>query len=523
MNDFLKSKIKIMSLFLLIILMFLTLIVSTYLSERKNLLTKATDSNVSSYELNCIAIANCSTSSLSDPYDSCYLKKLEIGDSQKCTDLKNSCTDFTSCLSTSNSCDLPLSVKYCNFLSGATSPYGDTIITSKEVNAANCIKKQKCDLYFNDDAFCTTSRFNIVNTSYCDNIKNNYCATGANYSNCQISSSSTIQEIDECKAFNLILSNCYYYLSGSTTSASDIEYLNALKITPSVTPSTTPTATLTPTPTVTQDTNKYDSCLTYKECLNSSSNTTTISNPYSTSTITSITNSTNCTSPTDASYCETIQSECDIWQNCVDSGSTSCTTPTYPEYCAISNIESNKMNFLMKLKFQGITTKPTQILLWPVSITFKKKNNSSYKKTVVANFAVGDDGVWRSYFPISLDSGNYEILVKGPKHIQKKICSTSPTEDTGGAYVCGDNSISLTSSMVGKRTTLDFSAILNLTGDLPEQDGIVNSYDLALIRNNLGLSTVDALIVSDLNLDGVVNATDYALIIQALSIKTDEE
>ena len=69
----------------------------------------------------------------------------------------------------------------------------------------------------------------------------------------------------------------------------------------------------------------------------------------------------------------------------------------------------------------------------------------------------------------------------------------------------------------------DFSGITLLVGDLPEQDGIVNAYDIGLIINNFGKRDSDILSKADVNMDGIVDTQDYSLVIAALSIRYDEE
>ena len=52
-----------------------------------------------------------------------------------------------------------------------------------------------------------------------------------------------------------------------------------------------------------------------------------------------------------------------------------------------------------------------------------------------------------------------------------------------------------------------------LAGDLEPQDGTVNSYDTALIYNNLGKQDSSTLQSADVNLDGVVDSQDYSLVL----------
>jgi hypothetical protein len=117
----------------------------------------------------------------------------------------------------------------------------------------------------------------------------------------------------------------------------------------------------------------------------------------------------------------------------------------------------------------------------------------------------------------------YYLLIKGPKHIQKKICDKDPSETTGGSYRCqGGHAITFSSG----QNNLDFSKIYLLAGDLPvngAQDGVVDSLDTSYIRNNIGKKDSTAVSIADLNLDGRVDTQDWSMVLYALSVKTDEE
>jgi len=116
-------------------------------------------------------------------------------------------------------------------------------------------------------------------------------------------------------------------------------------------------------------------------------------------------------------------------------------------------------------------------------------------------------------------SEKYSLFIKGPKHLQKKVCDLSPSESLPGTYRCQVDKISLKEQV----NNLDFSKITLLVGDLPLQDGITNSYDIALVTNNLSKTDPETLKKADLNLDGVVDTQDYSLVIAALSIRFDEQ
>lgn len=175
----------------------------------------------------------------------------------------------------------------------------------------------------------------------------------------------------------------------------------------------------------------------------------------------------------------------------------------------------------MKLKFQGIAGKPTDALN-KMTVKIKLLNESTgvatdYKS---ADFTGNDSGVWSGEINFDVVANvKYTAYVKGPFHIQKKVCVATPTETAGGTYKCANGSITLSAG----DNNLDFSGIVMLAGDLPVQDGTVNAYDTSLVRNNLGKSDEDAVSKADVNRDGKVDTQDYSLIISALSVKNDEE
>jgi hypothetical protein len=112
--------------------------------------------------------------------------------------------------------------------------------------------------------------------------------------------------------------------------------------------------------------------------------------------------------------------------------------------------------------------------------------------------------------------------VKGPKHLQKKICDAAPSETSGGTYHCGEGKINLKAG----DNDLNLSGILMLVGDLPEngtQNGIIDSYDTSYVRQHLQSTKADELAIADVNYDGVIDGQDYSLVLASLSIKYDEE
>lgn len=174
----------------------------------------------------------------------------------------------------------------------------------------------------------------------------------------------------------------------------------------------------------------------------------------------------------------------------------------------------------LKLKFQGIVKQPATA---QNSMTVKVKVQKDGETTSVdgtGTFVADAAGVWTGTVGVNIPtvSGKYKIMVKGPHHIQKKICDSTPTETAGpGLYKCANGNITL----VAGDNNLDFSGILLLAGDL-DQSGIVDSVDFGLVRNNLGKTDAATLAQADINRDGKVDTQDFSLIIAALGIRTDE-
>lgn len=170
----------------------------------------------------------------------------------------------------------------------------------------------------------------------------------------------------------------------------------------------------------------------------------------------------------------------------------------------------------MKLKLQGIQSEPAHKTI-KVKVTAVSGTGVTFP--VLVDFTP-DGALWSSTvdFPGAVRGPNFYILVKGGKHVQKKVCDEEPTEQSVGIYSCQGANITIED---GK--DFDFSGITLMAGDLPTQDGIVDSYDLSLVRNNLNKTDEDILSVADVNLNGRVDAQDYSLIIQTLSIRPDDQ
>jgi len=194
---------------------------------------------------------------------------------------------------------------------------------------------------------------------------------------------------------------------------------------------------------------------------------------------------------------------------------------------------SGGVSLNLKLKFQGIMQPPARSNQRTMPVKIKVGGgNLTQPITVSANFSFTTNRnsdtnpyIWQGSvnLPPSVSPGNnYYLLVKGPKHIQKRICTNSPSETSPGSYRCFSGQIQLQSGV----NNLDFSRIYLLAGDIPVsggQDGVVNSLDTSYIRNNLGKTDSGVLAIADLNLDGKLDTQDWSLVIAALSVRADEE
>jgi len=198
-------------------------------------------------------------------------------------------------------------------------------------------------------------------------------------------------------------------------------------------------------------------------------------------------------------------------------GTTTTITPTI-------TAAPGSIKLALKLKFQGISTTPNRNT--PVSVKVKLgggPSNLAVTGAQTVQFTPDANGIYagNTSFDVPVGSGYY-VLIKGDSHVQKKVCQSTPTETSTGTYRCGTASIQLQNG----DNTLDFSSITLLAGDLNltgGQDGVVDSQDIGYIRQNLGSTDANVIVIGDINHDGNINQQDMSLILASLSIKVDEE
>lgn len=178
--------------------------------------------------------------------------------------------------------------------------------------------------------------------------------------------------------------------------------------------------------------------------------------------------------------------------------------------------EDATMTLSITTRFQGVQdqSSPTDSL---DSLVYADSQGSSSTPQTVP-FSYAGSGLWAGSVPLDVEPGSdYVVYMKAGKHLQRKICETSPTEEQEGAYRCEQGSIELQEG----ENELDFSGIILLAGDITgpddKQDGLIDANDLAFVRNNLGVEDQSVIERGDINMDGVIDTQDYSLITATLS------
>ena len=192
-------------------------------------------------------------------------------------------------------------------------------------------------------------------------------------------------------------------------------------------------------------------------------------------------------------------------------------TPTTGSFSGTkANVQLN-----MKVRFQGIVKQPNAAFD-RLNVRVDIEGSQGYKNDQIVEFKADGSGLWNGVMKIENVpiSQKYAVLIKGPKHLSRKICEASPRENVPGSYKC-DSTGKIELKADGNN--LDFSQIVVLAGDIPTQNQVVDSADIIFIRQNFGNTSPSALSRGDLNLDGIIDTQDYSLVMAALGFKYDEE
>lgn len=181
--------------------------------------------------------------------------------------------------------------------------------------------------------------------------------------------------------------------------------------------------------------------------------------------------------------------------------------------------EGEQISLTIAFAVQGITTFSNQSQMRVrVGLQDIETNITEFQYASFTN----SDGIWVSD-TIPFDdakAGTYCVLIKGPYHIQKRICDIDPSETYPGSYKAMPNAgIDISEG----ESVFDFSNITTLVGDIADQDGVVNSHDISVCKAHIGRTDAEAIQYADVDMDQAVTTQDCALIYSALAFKFDEE
>ncbi len=182
------------------------------------------------------------------------------------------------------------------------------------------------------------------------------------------------------------------------------------------------------------------------------------------------------------------------------------------------DINPQNINLKMKFKIQGVSTLPR--IRDSLNFNIALMQDRSEVREEIVPFTVQPDGTYignKVFEGIDI-SKKYSLAVKGAKHLNKVVCQNNPSESFPGGYQCSASNIQFGTG----DNNIDFSGIYLLAGDIPQQNGIVDSVDISFIRQNFGNTSPDNLRRGDLNFDGIIDTQDYVLIMTALAFKFDE-
>lgn len=172
-------------------------------------------------------------------------------------------------------------------------------------------------------------------------------------------------------------------------------------------------------------------------------------------------------------------------------------------------IAGEEVPISFSMRFNGIVSQGLDIPIVMRAVNSATGETRDTTVTVSAN----NQGIYQASGKIVLPdfstNARYNLLVKGPKHLRRRMESRVGLNPTAN--------------------TFDWTAKPLEPGDLPNpnqggvQDGVVNALDASLLLERIDKTDSDSLKVADLNYDGVVNLNDFSLLIATLSSKTEDD
>lgn len=163
----------------------------------------------------------------------------------------------------------------------------------------------------------------------------------------------------------------------------------------------------------------------------------------------------------------------------------------------------------LKLKLYGALANNAKLKATSVAVG---RNGESEYETDVRGFDLtqNPDGTFSGTvaFPDFQDGTKFSLMLKVDKYLLKRICDPNPKESKPDEYKCADPSLTIRRG----ENNFNFSGVSLLPGDLGLIDGLLNGYDLSIVKNNMGKTTPESIGAADLNYDGIVNEKDFEII-----------
>jgi len=192
-----------------------------------------------------------------------------------------------------------------------------------------------------------------------------------------------------------------------------------------------------------------------------------------------------------------------------------------------SSSQPDAITLTVKLKIQGYVSKASTSPKLNVKVKLGGGGLAAVTPYRETTFSPDSSGIWTGSINFASISAaqNYYLLIKGGKHVQRKICDNKPTETETSLYHCAEGKVNL----INGDNVLDLSGILQFAGDLnleTGQDGGVNAADFSLINKAINSKTpvtADIIERGDINMDGVVDSQDYSLMNKTMELKVNRD
>lgn len=174
------------------------------------------------------------------------------------------------------------------------------------------------------------------------------------------------------------------------------------------------------------------------------------------------------------------------------------------------NYPSNTATINLKLKLLG-SAAAAGTKLKATAVAVGRVGDAKYETPIreFDLFAVGNNLFSGTVaFPNFKDGTKFSLMLKVDNYLLRRICASDASETKPGEYSCADPKLTIRQG----NNSFDFSGVSLLPGDLGQTDGLLNGYDLSIVRNNLNKNTKEAVSLADLNYDGQVDQKDFDLI-----------